>query len=374
METLGYLHLACANELSEDSQLPVQPSSSGLLGERSWQRPPSAAWVKFLSIAIGLTILSIANAAMALTLQEGDRGSQVGDLQSQLASRGCYTGSIDEIFGSQTTAAVIECQQRLGLNADGIAGPATLAALLGSTSDQSFETSPTLGESTDTASGTLRLGSTGSAVSDLQNRLSAAGYYNGAIDGDFGQQTETAVVQFQRDRGLIDDGVVGSQVYQALSGSIAQPSSRPYISNSSNELTVGSSSSAVETLQRRLASLGYFDGPVTGYYGPLTTEAVTRYQRDNRISASGVANTQTLSSLGIGTADSYDRVNRFVVVVPKQDATTLARVRRFFPGAIEAKSKLGDYVQAGVFPNSERADRQSKQLRAQGLDARVAYR
>jgi peptidoglycan hydrolase-like protein with peptidoglycan-binding domain len=362
METLGYLHLACANELPGDFRSPSQSSPLRILDSLSWQKLPSAVWAKFLGIAVSLTILSLASAAMAL-LQEGDRGSEVGALQNQLANRGCYSGSVDEIFGPQTREAVIACQRKLGLEADGVVGPATLSAL-GSTS-QNFDTP-------SSSSGILRLGSRGSAVSDLQNRLSAAGYYTGAIDGVFGPQTESAVIRLQGEKGLIADGVVGSQVYQALGDGVTpiEPSN-PVANN--RELTIGSSGSDVEDLQRRLKSLGYFDASPTGYYGSVTRDAVLRFQLSQRLPQTGIADARTLNQLGLNTA-TLNRVNRYYVVIPKQGTTTLTQVRRYFPAAVERKSKLGDYVEAGRYPNVERADRQSNLLRARGLDARVAYR
>jgi peptidoglycan hydrolase-like protein with peptidoglycan-binding domain len=38
------------------------------------------------------------------------------------------------------------------------------------------------------------------------------------VDGDFGAKTEAAVKEFQRNRGLDPDGVVGKQTWAALFG------------------------------------------------------------------------------------------------------------------------------------------------------------
>lgn len=62
----------------------------------------------------------------------------------------------------------------------------------------------------------LRRGSTGSEVTALQTRLKELGYNPGPVDGIFGRLTETAVIQFQRDRGLTPDGIVGPITYKAL--------------------------------------------------------------------------------------------------------------------------------------------------------------
>ncbi|WP_102959171.1 peptidoglycan-binding protein [Mangrovicella endophytica] len=61
----------------------------------------------------------------------------------------------------------------------------------------------------------LRRGSEGSAVAELQTFLRRAGIPV-AIDGEFGPATALAVVTFQARAGLLADGVVGPQTWQAL--------------------------------------------------------------------------------------------------------------------------------------------------------------
>ena len=70
----------------------------------------------------------------------------------------------------------------------------------------------------------LRLGSTGSAVAILQNYLRLAGLYKGSIDGCFGSNTDHAVRQFQIDRKLRADGLVGPSTWTALD-TVAVPAS-----------------------------------------------------------------------------------------------------------------------------------------------------
>ncbi len=62
----------------------------------------------------------------------------------------------------------------------------------------------------------LKNGSRGSEVKEVQRRLKRWGYYNGAVDGVFGQSTKAAVIQFQKKNGLKADGVVGKATYKAL--------------------------------------------------------------------------------------------------------------------------------------------------------------
>ena len=62
----------------------------------------------------------------------------------------------------------------------------------------------------------LRLGSRGPDVKLLQSLLARIGYNPGAIDGIFGNQTQQAVAEFQRDNGLVPDGVVGPATWNIL--------------------------------------------------------------------------------------------------------------------------------------------------------------
>ena len=59
----------------------------------------------------------------------------------------------------------------------------------------------------------LRRGSTGDDVIELQSALINLGYKLGVADGIFGTKTESAVIQFQKDNGLVADGLVGPMTW-----------------------------------------------------------------------------------------------------------------------------------------------------------------
>jgi murein DD-endopeptidase MepM/ murein hydrolase activator NlpD len=62
-------------------------------------------------------------------LRVGSAGWDVASLQFRLAEHGFPSGSFDGIFGPHIDAALRRFQEYAGLKADGVAGPATLAAL-----------------------------------------------------------------------------------------------------------------------------------------------------------------------------------------------------------------------------------------------------
>ncbi len=55
----------------------------------------------------------------------------------------------------------------------------------------------------------LRKGSTGDSVKEMQQKLKNWGYYSGAVDGIYGSGTMEAVKDFQRKSGLRVDGIAG---------------------------------------------------------------------------------------------------------------------------------------------------------------------
>jgi hypothetical protein len=67
---------------------------------------------------------------------------------------------------------------------------------------------------------TLKRGSNGEYVKELQRLLTGRGYSVGScgIDGDFGRATEAALKEFQRDCGLTADGICGPKTWAAFDG------------------------------------------------------------------------------------------------------------------------------------------------------------
>ncbi len=59
-------------------------------------------------------------------------------------------------------------------------------------------------------------GSVGNYVLVLQDALNALGYTGSGLDGYFGSGTRNAVINYQRDNGLAQDGIVGCLTWEAL--------------------------------------------------------------------------------------------------------------------------------------------------------------
>lgn len=82
-----------------------------------------------LLFILNVLIISLAQKAQAAVYKQGSSGDVVRTIQQKLINWGYLNGKADGIFGSKTAQAVKYFQQKNGLTADGIVGPATLKAL-----------------------------------------------------------------------------------------------------------------------------------------------------------------------------------------------------------------------------------------------------
>ena len=147
-----------------------------------------------------------------MLLRRGDRGQAVAAVQHALASLQKLAPAdpgadpAEAVFDSATDAAIRQFQQERGLIVDGIVGPVTVRSL----TDARW----TLGDRT--LAYTLSAVMSGDDVTALQVRLAELGYNTGRPDGIFGSLTDACVRDFQKHRGLSEDGVFGSDTYREL--------------------------------------------------------------------------------------------------------------------------------------------------------------
>lgn len=168
---------------------------------------------------------------------------------------------------------------------------------------------------------TLRLGSTGSAVSEIQAMLVLLGYFDAPIDGQYQAPTEEAVKAFQVDAGLSDDGIVGPATWEKLlpspSTEFTPPAVPETVASEDSEdemaeeetaeaadppvelpvLRQGMTGSAVSRVQETLKARGFYDGAIDGIFGPGTEAAVMEFQTDARLAADGIVGPATWQAL-----------------------------------------------------------------------------
>lgn len=173
----------------------------------------------------------------------------------------------------------------------------TVSGLLaGSSGSYSGGSSGSYSSSGSASGSTIRLGSTGTAVRELQQALVNKGY-SLSVDGAFGPMTQNAVISFQRSVGITADGVVGPVTWSKLGTSSGSVSSGSSSSTSyPGLLKIGSSGSSVRTLQQALANKGY-SLSVDGVFGPITQSAVKSFQSSQGVSVDGIVGPVTWGRL-----------------------------------------------------------------------------
>lgn len=205
---------------------------------------------------------------------------------------------------------------------------------------------------------TLRLGSQGESVRELQSMLILLGFYPGPVSGLYQEDTQAAVQRFQRAAAITADGIVGpatwSQLFPApaaeasppnsaspaaaasttpatnappaattatppASGTASPPAtstpSRPPATTSPASpasptspatppntaslpiLRPGMEGDAVRLLQRRLAAKDFYRGPISGVFGSQTEEAVRQFQRSSNLAVDGIVGPATWGAL-----------------------------------------------------------------------------
>ena len=198
--------------------------------------------ISLLALCLCMAMTVPALALDPSTLYNGSRGEEVKALQQKLIDLGYLEGTADGIFGNKTEKAVRRFQWKNRMSADGLAGKKTLAALnlaQGGEKAPAAETAaaapaaapaavPAAAPATATATApaarpagvknpsTLYNGCTGDAVRALQQKLIDLGYLGGTADGNFGDETEKAVRQFQQKNGLKADGLAGKKTCSKL--------------------------------------------------------------------------------------------------------------------------------------------------------------
>lgn len=85
--------------------------------------------VVLAALIVYIAATAAVQASAPALLKQGMSGDDIYKLQAKLLEFGYYHDTPDGVFGARTREAVIEFQADIGIEADGVVGPATLAAL-----------------------------------------------------------------------------------------------------------------------------------------------------------------------------------------------------------------------------------------------------
>lgn len=273
-----------------------------------------------------------------IPLRLGSTGNDVRTIQIRLNRISNNYPSIpkivlaDGIFSTDTEAAVLEFQKIFNLTEDGIVGKSTWYAIQRIYNavkriTELYAEGIDISEVSKEFPETISLGSEGFGVLVFQyflNYLSA--YYNTippiTPDGIFGEATRAAVIDAQNTFGLVPDGIVGeytwNTIYNAYLGIVRtvpiEYRAGVTIPFQGVFLRLGSELPEVRVLQEYLNYIAntYTEIPkvnVTGYFGPMTQEAVLTFQRLFGLEENGVVGIQTWTEITKVYEDLYNGSN-----------------------------------------------------------------
>ena len=296
-----------------------------------------------INIETDVPILAPDSSAPNTPLRLGSGGDDVRQLQIRLNRISKNYPAIPKIvpadgfFGGETEEAVKEFQRIFNLTPDGVVGKATWYAILriyNGVKKLSELTSEgiTFDEVSKQFPSELSEGSSGSGVRLLQYFLSYVSLFVPTVqatelDGVFGSSTQASVKSFQETYSLPVTGVVDEttwyeiyNVYQGITASIPTSYSEgivvPY---GGFALRVGTESEYVTLLQEYLNYIGRTytqipSVPVTGYYGAMTFNAVTSFQKLFGLEPDGVTDVETWNTI----IDTYEDLYNGATTTPGQ--------------------------------------------------------
>ncbi len=354
--------LATSQAISAASTQPVTNQSATVQNIGSSSLRPVAQPTQLLA-AIALS---------SRTLKLGDSGANVRVLQRHLSRNGLYPFTIDGTYSQKTADAVATYQRVRSLPATGTANEETLRSM-------GFDFLPEpvapqqVSSRTRIGSRTLRPGDSGADVMALQRYLQRTELYSNTIDGDYGEETASAVSRYQRIRGVPETGIANETTLRDMgfefSNASSQATARPASQGSSlmaGGLSLGSSGSDVTALQQRLNAYG-ISVAVDGDYGLSTQQAVRTYQRVQGLSVTGVADSDTLDSRGF-SVPNYP----YIAAVIAHDSE-LANVQKYFKDAYLDRDRRGRFINIGSFGDRFPAEARVNAARARGFSTRVLY-
>jgi len=160
-------------------------------------------------------------AAPRTVLRKGMRGEDVKALQEKLNSLGYNCGAADGIFGQNTFRAVVAFQEDHHLDADGIAGKLTQAAIEEALKNPTppaaeIPADPPADPAEEFWLPDLEIGSKNDAVTFLQAALNLLGFSCGKADGIFGPATAAALNRFKTDCGIEPNGKADTETWKEL--------------------------------------------------------------------------------------------------------------------------------------------------------------
>tara|TARA_A100001011_G_scaffold384974_1_gene458307 strand:+ start:908 stop:3871 length:2964 start_codon:yes stop_codon:yes gene_type:complete len=128
---------------------------------------------------------------------------------------------------------------------------------------------------------------------DIQQFLSKNGFNPGPIDGQSGLKTKNAIISFQKENGLLADGIAGNKTKAAMRAYTGCKSENYCVARDNRSAKLDS----IADVQTYLANNGFNPGIIDGKMGSYTREAIKAFQRKVGLIPDGVAGARTKSEM-----------------------------------------------------------------------------
>ena len=203
------------------------------------------------------------------------------------------------------------------------------------------------GDGGDEDDGTLKKGSKGERVKQLQARLKALGFLDDVVDGKFGANTQTAVNNFQAACGLKKTGKVDGALWNRIFADSAPTGTFVTLSR-------GMTGPVVAALQSSLIDLRLYGGPADGSFSADTEASVRAFQRWFGYAVTGKASS-ALQKDAAGRADALKAQfpDGDYRIVTTDAEVSLAKIKGASSVKLRSKASTGGSVVATLKKNTE---------------------
>jgi len=168
-------------------------------------------------------------------------------------------------------------------------------------------------------------------VAQIQHLLREQGFYKGAEDGLWGEDTAAAANQYRMKKGLEASSGLDVALLRAMNAEKAPvPKLAPGATARSGGVPLQAGPTALRALQKELSAQGIEPGSIDGEWGQNTQNAVREFQRKHELETTGTLTLPTLAALGIdiaygrgdGTFKAREAADRSKESTPDSMATT----------------------------------------------------
>lgn len=230
-------------------------------------------------------------------LKTGSAGTEVSELQAALKLLGFYNGAVNGTYAASTATAVSKFQTAAGLKPNGAVGQETWSRLFPSTLTAqqsnpniisiSAANFPVPSDNQKPYTNTTRPATTSSKPTKPTNSKPTA---NKPVKPANSSRPEPTAAKPTKPANSASPNTTNTAKPVVAATPQITPIDLPV-------LRVGTQGPAVTRLQERLRTLGFFSGPVSGFFGPTTEASVKLAQQRYKLDPDGVVGPGTWNVL-----------------------------------------------------------------------------